>query len=380
MNPNNIAFYLNLELFVLPIAILCILFFNISNKKYFLLDQKLFSIMVASTFFIILSDAITFLLNNVKNPSFAIINIICSCIYYILNTGACFLWALYVDYIINRSSERLFRIAPYLSIPFVINATLSIISIFNGVLFYVDESGVYHRGNLFVILILTSALYLLYSTVYVFISKNRIEKEHYFASLFFPLPAIIASILQIYFYGITLIWQTVTISLLLVFVQIQNFYQNTDYLTGLYNRKQLDNYLYDKFKRAKEKIIMSGIMLDIDNFKKINDTFGHYAGDVTLKRVADVIKASVGKFAFIARYAGDEFVVLLNSNEKYEVEKAVRVIEKNIEQMYHDKVLDFAVTLSIGYDVYDYKNDMSADMFLKHIDLLMYEKKTNKKK
>lgn len=87
---------------------------------------------------------------------------------------------------------------------------------------------------------------------------------------------------------------------------------NTDHLTRLYNRRHLMDTLDREFKRAlREGGIFSMIMIDIDHFKKVNDTYGHQEGDAVLVAVANAIRRELRPYDYAARYGGEEFAVLL---------------------------------------------------------------------
>lgn len=154
-------------------------------------------------------------------------------------------------------------------------------------------------------------------------------------------------------------------------------YANYDFLTKLYNRKFLMNYLDIEMKKMeRKKTQLSILLLDIDNFKRINDTFGHVEGDRILKEVAAIIKNTTRKGDIVSRYGGEEFIVLLSdTNEKdaYIVAEKVReAIEKNDFNM--DKV-----TVSIG--ISNMVLDESVDNFISRADEALYEaKKTGKNK
>ncbi len=109
---------------------------------------------------------------------------------------------------------------------------------------------------------------------------------------------------------------------------------NTDVLTGIYNRRYFDNLLELEWKRgSREDNILSLIICDIDFFKRVNDSYGHLAGDEYLKKTAAVIAETFKRESDItARYGGEEFVILLpgcNSEDAFELaEKARKRIEK----------------------------------------------------
>lgn len=85
----------------------------------------------------------------------------------------------------------------------------------------------------------------------------------------------------------------------------------TDELTGLYNKKYILEILGTEIQRsARYRKPLSVIMLDIDNFKNINDTYGHLAGDNVLKQVAEIIRSSIREIDFAGRYGGEEFIIV----------------------------------------------------------------------
>ena len=86
----------------------------------------------------------------------------------------------------------------------------------------------------------------------------------------------------------------------------------TDPLTGLANRARFDEFFNDQFKRAYElQRPLSLVFIDIDHFKRVNDTHGHQAGDEVLRRIAKLLRASVRNIDLVARYGGEEFAVVL---------------------------------------------------------------------
>jgi two-component system cell cycle response regulator len=86
----------------------------------------------------------------------------------------------------------------------------------------------------------------------------------------------------------------------------------TDYLTGIYNIRYFYNRLEEEFSRAERyKIPLSCIMLDIDHFKRINDSYGHRIGDIVLREFAQLVKRHTRKSDLFARYGGEEFILLL---------------------------------------------------------------------
>ncbi len=123
-----------------------------------------------------------------------------------------------------------------------------------------------------------------------------------------------------------------------------------DALTKLSNRAAFDEYFTQSMVRFHHKPFNLALaVIDIDDFKKINDTYGHTAGDKTLQVIANTIQKKVSKDAFVARYGGEEFVLIYSSKEEPELLKELNLINKNIARLpFKFKNNKVSITLSIG--------------------------------
>jgi diguanylate cyclase (GGDEF)-like protein len=146
----------------------------------------------------------------------------------------------------------------------------------------------------------------------------------------------------------------------------------TDQLTGLFNRHKLNDYLESEVERARRYgRPLSLIMLDLDNMKAINDTFGHSAGDAVLKLVADAIRDHVRRVDLPARIGGDEFLVLL---PEAELDVAASVAKRVCGQISEASYMETEVSVSagVGQWVKDYS---TAQGFLHAVDQALYKAK-----
>ena len=149
----------------------------------------------------------------------------------------------------------------------------------------------------------------------------------------------------------------------------------TDKLTGLYNRlyfNEIYNYFTEKYKRDKSPFTM--LIIDIDNFKKINDRYGHATGDEVLSRIGKIIKETVRKTDFAFRYGGEEFVVIFPETDLDEAYMVAERILTNVPQKI--KVNLEPVTISGG--IGEYKGENPKEFFEK-IDEGLYKAKTTGK-
>ncbi len=368
-----------IEINIISCAIILIIFFNIRNKKdRYLYDQKLFILLLFFNLLIIIVDTAMWVANMRTGETARYVNIISSLIYYMLNPVPCMLWSIYADFQIHKDEPRIKRISIPLGIPVAINAILALLSTRYGYLFYIDSSNTYHRGSFFIIMCIICYFYFMITFLKLLRYKNSLDKRQYTSLIFFGFPPFISAVFQILFYGISVIWVSMSFSLLIVFLNIQNNQLYIDYLTGVFNRRQLDNYLYQKIKSRIKTRYFAGIMIDINCFKQINDEFGHTAGDNALICVADILKMNFRKKDFIARYGGDEFIVVMEIKDKFELNKVIDTLRENIHDFNVNNNLPYEISLSIGYDIYKTKSGVSIEKFYKHIDKLMYEDKRKK--
>jgi diguanylate cyclase (GGDEF)-like protein len=155
----------------------------------------------------------------------------------------------------------------------------------------------------------------------------------------------------------------------------------TDHLTNLYNRKYLDIKLEEEMERYKRvKVPFSVVILDIDDFKHINDTYGHLVGDQVLKHIANITKNTVRKSDFSFRYGGEEFILLLINadaeNAKHIAEQVRQTIEKTNFSIKNNQ---FLVTASFG--VTEFKESLTPEKLIEKADSNMYRaKQTGKNK
>ncbi|SFL14312.1 diguanylate cyclase (GGDEF) domain-containing protein [Paenibacillus sp. 1_12] len=148
----------------------------------------------------------------------------------------------------------------------------------------------------------------------------------------------------------------------------------TDALTDLYNHMSFHEYL-DKLIDQGERynFAFQLALLDIDHFKKVNDSFGHRAGDAVLKKVAQTIKSMVSLNDFPARYGGEEFAIIFTDMDLQEATLNLENIRKHIATQPHEELNGQAVTISIG--VYDFQKGITKEMLFKGTDEALYEAK-----
>lgn len=154
-----------------------------------------------------------------------------------------------------------------------------------------------------------------------------------------------------------------------------------DVLTGIFNRREVLNRYYELYdKRKAGSGVLSIIMIDIDNFKKVNDTYGHQIGDTTLNLVSKTIKASIRDTDIVGRYGGEEFIVIIDN---LGIEKAREIAERVRVQVSTlaipiDGKSNFSVTISLGISTLN-NSKKTSNKLIEYADKALYEAKNSGK-
>lgn len=150
----------------------------------------------------------------------------------------------------------------------------------------------------------------------------------------------------------------------------------TDALTGLYNRRHFDNTVEREFLRSKRYGgDLTLAIIDIDFFKKINDTYGHLCGDYILKEVAYLIMDNFRKTDMVFRYGGEEFVILLTETSLSQAEIPMERLRKTIEEQefcYENNKIKVTISAGVAANTSETVNE-----FLNTADKALYEAKTS---
>ncbi len=151
----------------------------------------------------------------------------------------------------------------------------------------------------------------------------------------------------------------------------------TDPLTSLANRRYLVNWLATEFEIASRYgMALSAIMIDLDNFKDVNDTHGHPFGDFVLKGIADIIIQQSRRADFSARYGGEEFAVILPSTDGYAASNLATRIHRAIEKhVFADDDHKCKITASLGISTFPVDGVNTADDLIELADRALYEAK-----
>ncbi len=335
-------------------------------------QHRLFLMLIGMLAAMLMCDGLSRIVDKVPGDTAYWANWISNMLLYLGVPVIPCLWILYADYQIFHDEPRLMGYRFTLGACLFANGALALSSVFTGWYFTVSPENIYSRGPLFIIHLAINILLLLYSLLLIVKSRHRLERRHFFTMVFFIVPPFIGGILQSMAVGLLMAQCGLTLSALLLHFNLQDKRLDTDYLTGVFNRRLLDQYLREKTARG---LPFSAILLDLDGFKAINDTHGHVAGDNALLDTVGVLRASLREHDFIARYGGDEFLVVLDIAREDILLETIHRIQHGLEEFNQTSGKPYRLSVSVGCTVYHKGLNLDAKGLLKLLDRLLYEDK-----
>lgn len=214
-------------------------------------------------------------------------------------------------------------------------------------------------------------------------AENLIERRNHLVVGLFPLLVVFGGLAQVIVMSETPIFCfSSTILMLIFYIGSMKTQISTDPLTGLNNRGQLANYVAQKSNIHHENRLTIVIMLDINDFKLINDTYGHAEGDRALILVSNALKEVVRNHSipmFLARYGGDEFILVAHPTSESEIDAIICEIRERIEARCRMEGTPYTISIGAGYDKLAGETD-TFQMCMQRADEKLYEDKARQKK
>ena len=338
-------------------------------------EVRLFSVITILTLIACIVDYLTFYVDGKPGILMKLINMFGNTYCFIANPVFIASWCIYVDLRLYHSRSRIRKYYRFAMIPAEIMVIIAILNNFIPLIYYIDQQNVYHRLPLSYVYYLVDAGYLILSVFIIKGFERRYGKVRFFPMYLMVLPVVLGCAFQAAFYGVSLIWVSLAVGLTSMYMALQNEFSYLDRLTGLYNRAYFDYQLDAAIKDTGSKI--GAIMIDVDYFKQINDTYGHSTGDEALIDVARVIRLSKPDKVVATRFAGDEFILLAKNTSDREMNAIIDSIREEVNMFNETENRQYKLSLSLGYAIYDPGKD-TVDDFLKRMDDNMYDEKNQK--
>lgn len=318
------------------------------------------------------AETISFLVDGKSFIGCRQLNYISNSLCFIGTVSMGLLWCLYVNLRIYRNFKKISEKMAVMMIPWMIEVVMVLGNLIKpGIMFKVSADNVYQRTGGALAGYITLVIYLAYSLYMVYHSRKQGVNLSYFPVFYFVCICLAGVLIQLVFYGVTSSWLLTAVTL--IFTQMQSYAENIymDELSGLYNRRYLKAVLAKR--KNTDANSLYGIMMDVNDFKYINDSFGHSMGDKVISTIGNILFKSIPDAGIAIRYAGDEFIVLLTDADKAFVMATINEINKNISRFNDSKAEPFELSVSMGYA--EFGKDDNAEEFLRNMDDKMYEEK-----
>lgn len=257
----------------------------------------------------------------------------------------------------------------FMRIPFILNLSAILLSQPLRLVFYIDSNGFFHRERFYGIFFITFLLEMAQVCFVTIRNSHRWQNRNAVTMILLLLFICSAMIIQVIDAQIRIDWICAAMVSMLFFFYFQSLIEQSDPLTALLSRRC--------FETRKDRIDQNTILfsVDVNNFKAINDGFGHAAGDQCLRKVADVLRKTFSHHGLCYRTGGDEFVVIMTK----ELDKACHLAKKAREgcAAISSSVPGFS-GIAIGYAVYTPDQETFAEA-LAEADTCMYRDKEKTK-
>ena len=207
-------------------------------------------------------------------------------------------------------------------------------------------------------------------------AESKDDAQFYRLVGIYPMGVLASGLIQAFTMNAPLFCFGCVIMMMFFYIQNMQTMVSVDSLTRLNNRGQISRYM--RQNRFRENVKAYSLMLDVDNFKHINDTYGHAEGDRALILVSEVLKQTVERVrsaVFIGRYGGDEFTIFFQCGEGDTTpEEAMETVRAALQEKHRENNLPYPLNVSYGYDALRDRND-TLEESLKRADHNLYKNK-----
>ena len=377
MNYGEILVANGTSILLLVILLIC-RYMSGRNRR---IADRVFSAIVFCAILGTILETVTFLMDGNGGKFLRALNFAGNTLLYGCSVSAATLWVWYVDLTLYRDVRRLRRAHLPILLSWALMILLLVANLFGSFLFSIDADNVYARQPLgYIFYVHLIGAYVISIILYYRFRRSH-GKAQFFPIWMFITPLFLSIFIQIPFYGISVSYLGCAIGLTGLYMNIQSKMALVDVLTGLYNRAYIEHAMARA--RRNRRYIYSGIMLDIDDFKLINDSFGHSVGDDALVDAARILIKAADRNSEVFRYAGDEFIVLVKvpeGNPEELIERTLateRLIAGNADAFNTSNRASYRIVFSMGHAMLG--TGITDDEFFRIMDEEMYRNKQKHK-
>lgn len=334
-------------------------------------SKRLLKWIIAAALLSIVMEPLSWIFDGMPSGTGFLLNHLTNALLVLLAPVIAGLFAAYIDLKINNDWRRLQQRLFY-QVPALLVAILLIINLAFPLYFSIDPQQNQYEQLMFQ-LFNHIVVFLMYLTILVltFRARSRVQTGVYRTVLAFLFLPIIGMAVQTVYPRLNFSWTTVGIAILIVYTFLESSAGEKDFLTGLYSRSIYDRYVSTLIAQRTPFRLM---MIDLNDFKGINDEHGHLSGDLVLKEFSRILLNEIDGEQMIARLAGDEFIVVIE--HAYEEAEDIPARITSACRAHHHPLIQ---ELCFGYGLETYVSGMSYDELYTRVDEKMYRRKKEMK-
>jgi diguanylate cyclase (GGDEF)-like protein len=340
-------------------------------------QRKLYIGVLVFTFIAVISDFLQFFLSGKPGKIVCHLLYMLNNSYFIFQNLAYYFVVVFIDYLAYKDMVRTKKFILVVSLILSAHAVILTLNVPLGFYFVISEDNFFVRGDKYYIRLIISYFAVILAIGDIIVSSKHLKQSQVYLIVFFAILSGTGAALDLILNTGNLIWPCLCAAFLYFYFFIIRADLNLDSLTGIGNRYSFDQFI-NKLTRQNTKQSYSIIMMDMNDFKKINDTYGHLEGDNALRDAAAIIKKCIRHSDFAARYGGDEFI--LAAKAEYNIEKLMERIQAAMEEQNNKNIHPYKLKISYGYDVFTTNSGQSIEEFLTRIDGLMYKHKAEQRR
>ena len=346
------------------------------------MDMLVLQRIMWSSIVLCLSDAISGSLSGTGTSYFinSLVHI-GNLVYFTALALIAYFWFCYVNIRLKLGENLTKRKSIAAKIPVVFIIVVILLNPITGFMFSVDGNNTYQREDGIIVHWIIIWAYFLVATIrtacVMSSESNKYRRKEVRSVLYFAIAPMIGSLIQMIIAGTSVTQVGIAISIVVVFLDMQQNQIVTDVLTGLNNRHGLHTFMYNTISLNDGQHVYA-FMLDLNGFKQINDSYGHMIGDRALQEVSELLKKTIMGFpgkVYLSRIGGDEFVILMYECEEEEVQGLSHHIFTAFEERNSETNEKYMLNTSIGLASATCYSPNDIEALLVDADAVMYQHK-----
>ena len=357
---------------VLAVSMLLVKIYH--KEEVYSYSNRLFKAMLLGVMIIMLLEFLSWVFDGRPGNFAYIMNYLFNFLLFVFSPSVACFWVAYIHYKIYGDRQRV-RKNLWFQYPILISGFLALINLIYPIVFKVPvDTNLFERLPLLSLNFAMAYIMVSYSVFLTIKNRSKLKRTVLYSVLLFVVFTILASIFQVFNYGLIVMYPVLALSIIVIYLFLETTSSSTDYLTDLYSRSRFDEFVTSRVENDEE---FSVLMLDLDDYKQFNDEHGHVVGDRILIMYANLMKQVFSDKSLVARYGGDEFVVVVFENDiktiiSYKEDMKIKIDESN------DPIFR-TVKFSFGYSTRTKENQFGYDKLMKKSDDVMYvDKAVNK--